>query len=199
MAVALARPAQHAARLTASYRRNHERNWPGLSDRASVNKSSDSGGEGGVIYDKRMGLGMPIVLRASRLRCNADPDPGSIPRSNPKGKPTVSGACDTSNAAWKVAWRFRSRSNCYHIQLLYRISTKSLTAPLRRPAERDYYSFDHGPIHFVQFSTEVNFEAGSDQHAFVIADLAAVDRSKTPWVIAGFHRPYITPTVSWQE
>ena len=45
-------------------RSNHERNWPGLSDRASVNKSSDSGGEAGVIYDKRMGLGMPIVLSA---------------------------------------------------------------------------------------------------------------------------------------
>ena len=64
-----------------------------------------------------------------------------------------------------------------------------------RLAGRDYYSFDHGPIHFVQFSTEVNFEPGSDQYAFVTADLAAVDRSKTPWVIAGFHRPYITPTV----
>jgi len=63
------------------------------------------------------------------------------------------------------------------------------------PAGRDYYSFDHGPIHFVQFSTEVNFEPGSDQYAFVTADLAAVDRSKTPWIIAGFHRPYITPTV----
>ena len=43
---------------------NHERNWPGTSDRASVNKSSDSGGEAGVIYDKRMGIGMPIVLSA---------------------------------------------------------------------------------------------------------------------------------------
>ena len=63
------------------------------------------------------------------------------------------------------------------------------------PAGRDYYSFDHGPIHFVQFSTEVNFEPGSDQYAFVTADLAAVDRSKTPWIVAGFHRPYITPTV----
>jgi hypothetical protein len=78
---------------------------------------------------------------------------------------------------------------------LLRTATKRLTAPLRSPAERDYYSFDHGPIHFVQFSTEVNFEPGSDQYAFVTADLAAVDRSKTPWVIAGFHRPYITPTV----
>ena len=75
------------------------------------------------------------------------------------------------------------------------ISTQSSTSAFRHAAERDYYSFDHGPIHFVQFSTEVNFEQGSDQHAFVIADLAAVDRSKTPWVVAGFHRPYITPTV----
>ena len=50
--------------LSCALGRNHERNWPGLSDRASVNKSTDSGGEGGIIYDKRMGLGMPIVPRA---------------------------------------------------------------------------------------------------------------------------------------
>ena len=63
-------PVQHATRLQL-FCRNHERNWPGLSDRASVNKSSDSGGEGGIIYDKRMGLGMPIVTRALLLRLTA--------------------------------------------------------------------------------------------------------------------------------
>ena len=69
----------NVAHLTALFRRNHERNWPGLSDRAAVNKSTDSGGEGGVLYDKRMGLGMPIVLRApisfATLRPNRNPNP----------------------------------------------------------------------------------------------------------------------------
>ena len=41
--------------------RNHERDWPGTVDRAVLATSTDSGGECGVIYDKRMGLGMPII------------------------------------------------------------------------------------------------------------------------------------------
>ncbi|PSC73699.1 inactive purple acid phosphatase 27 [Micractinium conductrix] len=52
-----------------------------------------------------------------------------------------------------------------------------------------WYSFDFGPIHFVQYSTEHLFEPGSPQHAWLEADLAAVDRSITPWVILGGHRP----------
>ena len=84
------------------------------------------------------------------------------------------------------------RHPCFMCVLHLMMELRGLTAVV---AGRDYYSFDHGPIHFVQFSTEVNFEPGSDQYAFVTADLAAVDRSKTPWINAGFHRPYITPTV----
>lgn len=36
---------------------------------------------------------------------------------------------------------------------------------------------------------------GSEQHAFVLSDLAAVDRTKTPWLVVGGHRPmYISST-----
>eukprot|EP00879_Flechtneria_rotunda_P027871 GHRR01029908.1.p1 GENE.GHRR01029908.1~~GHRR01029908.1.p1 ORF type:complete len:127 (-),score=30.07 GHRR01029908.1:375-755(-) len=31
--------------------------------------------------------------------------------------------------------------------------------------------------------------AGSEQHAWVLSDLAAVNRSRTPWVVVGGHRP----------
>ena len=44
--------------------RNHERDWPGTLDRTVLADSTDSGGECGVIYDKRMGLGMPIIKGA---------------------------------------------------------------------------------------------------------------------------------------
>ena len=45
--------------------RNHERDWPGTVDRRSaLSYRVDSGGECGVIYDKRLGLGMPILKRA---------------------------------------------------------------------------------------------------------------------------------------
>jgi len=46
-----------------------------------------------------------------------------------------------------------------------------------------------GPVHILQISTEQNFKKGSIQYKFIEADLKAVNRTKTPWVIAGFHRP----------
>lgn len=59
------------------------------------------------------------------------------------------------------------------------------------------FSFDYGPIHFLHYSTEHVFAKGSPQHDFIKADLAAVDRRVTPWVIVGGHRPiYIDSTNS---
>lgn len=37
-------------------------------------------------------------------------------------------------------------------------------------------------------STEVDFSKGSPQYTFIEADLKAVDRSKTPWIILNGHR-----------
>lgn len=59
------------------------------------------------------------------------------------------------------------------------------------------YSFDFGPIHFLQYSTEHDFDPGSPQHDFISADLAAVDRTKTPWVVVGGHRPIYIDSVNW--
>ena len=57
------------------------------------------------------------------------------------------------------------------------------------------YSFDHGPLHFLQFSTEHDFSPGSKQFAWILRDLKSVDRKKTPWLVAGFHRPFYTDSV----
>ena len=57
------------------------------------------------------------------------------------------------------------------------------------------YSFDHGPMHFLQFSTEHDFSPGSEQFAWIVDDLKTVDRRRTPWLIAGFHRPFYTDSV----
>ena len=62
-------------------------------------------------------------------------------------------------------------------------------------AWRRRYSFDHGPIHFLQLSTEHDFAPGSVQFAFLLADLRAVNRSITPWLVVGFHRPFMTDSV----
>ena len=57
------------------------------------------------------------------------------------------------------------------------------------------YSIDHGPVHFLQFSTEHDFSPGSEQFAWIVSDLKTVDRRRTPWLIAGFHRPFYTDSV----
>ena len=47
------------------------------------------------------------------------------------------------------------------------------------------YSFEHGPIHFVQLNTEMDFAPGSAQYAWLLGDLRTVNRTRTPWLIAG--------------
>lgn len=62
--------------------------------------------------------------------------------------------------------------------------------PMPAPAsiEKPYWSYDVGLIHFVGMSTEHNFTTCSEQYTYLEDDLAAVDRSKTPWVIFNGHR-----------
>jgi hypothetical protein len=52
-----------------------------------------------------------------------------------------------------------------------------------------WYSIDVGLVHFLQLSSEQAFWPGTPQYDFIVKDLQTVDRTKTPWVIAGFHRP----------
>ncbi|KAK9807716.1 hypothetical protein WJX72_007062 [[Myrmecia] bisecta] len=51
-----------------------------------------------------------------------------------------------------------------------------------------WYSYDFGPIHLLGMSTEHNFAKGSPQYSFIEADLKAVDRKRTPWLIVNTHR-----------
>lgn len=68
-----------------------------------------------------------------------------------------------------------------------------------------WYSFDYGQVHFIQYNSETDFpnypENVSDINAdnlgypneqldWLKNDLANVDRTKTPWVIAAGHRPW---------
>ena len=52
-----------------------------------------------------------------------------------------------------------------------------------------YYSVEAGNVHFVHFSSEHDYTAGSPQRAFLERDLRSVDRSATPWLVVGMHRP----------
>jgi hypothetical protein len=53
-----------------------------------------------------------------------------------------------------------------------------------------YYSINVGPLHLVAMSTELYFDPGAaaPQYAWLDADLAAVNRTETPWVIVYGHR-----------
>ncbi|KAG0658499.1 hypothetical protein C6P46_005742 [Rhodotorula mucilaginosa] len=87
-----------------------------------------------------------------------------------------------------------------------------------------WYSFESGPVHFVSLLTETDLGEGllgpiekakgnvngpfgkpNQQVDWLKADLASVDRQKTPWVVVGLHRPWYTsiqiPEVytAWQQ
>ncbi|QDZ25947.1 metallophosphatase [Chloropicon primus] len=70
--------------------------------------------------------------------------------------------------------------------------------PMPRPSgpDKPWYSFKFGPVHFVQLSTEHEFGRDSEQFSFVMDELDhKVNRTATPWLIFGFHRPlYIDST-----
>jgi hypothetical protein len=59
-----------------------------------------------------------------------------------------------------------------------------------------YHSINVGPVHVVMFSSEAYFYLSphglplvAQQYAWLEADLAAVDRTITPWIITMAHRP----------
>lgn len=61
-----------------------------------------------------------------------------------------------------------------------------------------WFSWDHGPAHWVALSSEHDYSAGSAQLAWLAADLARVDRAVTPWVIVSLHRPvYSSDASEW--
>ena len=58
-----------------------------------------------------------------------------------------------------------------------------------------YYSFNQGLTHFLVFTAEAyTYHSGAEfianQLAFMEADLAAVDRSVTPWVVGLVHKAW---------
>lgn len=66
-----------------------------------------------------------------------------------------------------------------------------------------WYSFNVGQIHFLFFCTEnvaapLTAEQMAAQLAFMTADLKAVNRDVTPWVVSVGHKFYSMDTLDWQ-
>uniref|UniRef100_A0A1D1YX80 Purple acid phosphatase n=1 Tax=Anthurium amnicola TaxID=1678845 RepID=A0A1D1YX80_9ARAE len=54
-----------------------------------------------------------------------------------------------------------------------------------------YYSFDvAGAVHVLMLGSYTDYDPGSDQYRWLVADLAGVDRSRTPWLVALLHAPW---------
>ncbi|CAN1277276.1 Purple acid phosphatase 22 [Linum perenne] len=53
-----------------------------------------------------------------------------------------------------------------------------------------YYSFEVAGCHIIMLGSYADFEAGSDQYKWLIADLAGVDRKRTPWLVVLVHAPW---------
>ncbi|KAG7983263.1 hypothetical protein I3843_04G096500 [Carya illinoinensis] len=53
-----------------------------------------------------------------------------------------------------------------------------------------YYSFNAGGIHFIMIGAYIAYNKSADQFKWLERDLANVDRSITPWVVAAWHPPW---------
>lgn len=52
-----------------------------------------------------------------------------------------------------------------------------------------WYSFEAGSVHVTMLSSEHNLGPEGDMGKWLAQDLASVDKSKTPWLVVGIHRP----------
>lgn len=62
-----------------------------------------------------------------------------------------------------------------------------------------WYSFDYGPVHVIQFSSEHNWTRGSEQYNWIEQDLASVDRDLTPFVVITSHRMMYTTQLQEED
>ncbi|KAL2478371.1 putative inactive purple acid phosphatase 27 [Forsythia ovata] len=58
--------------------------------------------------------------------------------------------------------------------------------------DKPWYSIEQGSVHFTVISTEHIWTPNSEQYTWMKKDMAAVDRSRTPWLIFTGHRPMYT-------
>ncbi|KAL3814765.1 hypothetical protein ACJIZ3_016033 [Penstemon smallii] len=55
--------------------------------------------------------------------------------------------------------------------------------------DKPWYSIEQGSVHFTVISTEHNWSVNSEQYNWMNADMASVNRTRTPWLIFTGHRP----------
>ena len=61
-----------------------------------------------------------------------------------------------------------------------------------------WYSVEVGGVHWITLSNYHDFTVGSAQYKWLQADLAAIDRSVTPWVLVQSHAPWLNTNSAHQ-
>ncbi|WCJ34329.1 purple acid phosphatase 22 [Euphorbia peplus] len=61
-----------------------------------------------------------------------------------------------------------------------------------------YYSFEVVGAHIIMLGSYTDFDADSDQYKWLEADVAQIDRKKTPWVIVLLHAPWYNTNLAHQ-
>ncbi|KAL5710657.1 putative purple acid phosphatase 20 [Ranunculus cassubicifolius] len=88
--------------------------------------------------------------------------------------------------------------------LLHPHSFTSFNARWRMPFEESgsdsnlYYSFDVAGVHVIMLGSYTDFEVDTAQYKWLQADLAKVDRVKTPWVVVLLHAPWYNTNTAHQ-
>ncbi|XP_054781021.1 purple acid phosphatase 15-like [Prosopis cineraria] len=59
-----------------------------------------------------------------------------------------------------------------------------------------YYSFNAGGIHFIMLGAYIGYDKSAEQYKWLQRDLASLDRSITPWLIASWHPPWYSSYVA---
>jgi len=67
-------------------------------------------------------------------------------------------------------------------------ATRLIPMPTPATTNKPWWSYDVGLIHMIGMSSEHDYSIGSEQYLWLQADLEAIDRTVTPWVIFGSHR-----------
>jgi hypothetical protein len=62
-----------------------------------------------------------------------------------------------------------------------------------------WYSYDTGVVHTTVISSEHDISPGSIQYIWLAADLANVNRTRTPWLIVESHRPIYEAEIKWPD
>ncbi|XP_061994554.1 purple acid phosphatase 22-like [Rosa rugosa] len=61
-----------------------------------------------------------------------------------------------------------------------------------------YYSFEVAGTHIIMLGSYAEYHSESEQYSWLVADLAKIDRKRTPWVVVVLHAPWYNTNTAHQ-